>query len=110
MSLGTALAVWGAVLSTALAIAHFWSRWSDRPEIEVKTGWQRRALSREEASDARGTPSEVERDGVLLMEELLVGVTILNRGRRAVQITAVIVESVERDDLNVTLLGGAHPR
>lgn len=101
MSIDTAttIAVYAAGLSTTTALVSFARMIRDRPSIAVQASFSFAAAS--SADDVpKGTPVEMHEPG--LIYECLVHMRIVNRGRRAVQVVAVVVEGVaERNKSNV---------
>jgi hypothetical protein len=95
------IAIYGAAVATAVAISSAVARYRDRPAIQVTGGLVRHTVDPSEAEGLRGTIHEVERGGVRLHEEVLVQLNVVNNGRRAVQITAVVVESAAKNHLNI---------
>lgn len=90
-SLNLVLAVWGAVVSTSLAILHIFQAIREKPRICVEALLVTRAAS--EGQDTHGVLLHVQRGQNLFWEESDVEVTIRNSGHRACQITDIFVES-----------------
>ena len=89
------IALWGAALSTALAILQFANWRRERPKITVEAQLQFGSLSDANRHEVRGTPREVVRDGVAMQEEMLIAFEVINRGGKAVQISAIVIEAIE---------------
>lgn len=88
------IALYGAIVATAVAIfqaaTYFW----DNPRITVTGNFSYSASSGEQQPTIRGTLRHVERDGVRSAEEMLISFTVMNRGRRAVQISSIHCEDL----------------
>jgi hypothetical protein len=98
---GDGIALYGAVVATAVAVFGGWARYRDRPAVRVSGSLIRNSASPSQADDLRGTLHEVERGNVRLCEEVLVGVHVLNSGRRAVQVTAALIETKDANKIGV---------
>jgi hypothetical protein len=94
MALTAWIALWGAFLSTVLAILQIVNHLRDQPRLVVTAEVRYGTLSESEADTARGTPVQVQRGHDVLLEEMLVELKIVNRGRRPIQIVAVVVEDL----------------
>lgn len=97
----TLIALWGAALSTVLAIYQIIQRHQDRPHLIVSADIIYIPLDEAEADDAKGTPVRTRRGNDDLLEEMLVTLTIANRGRRSIQVSAVVVEHLGQDRLSI---------
>lgn len=94
----TALAVYAAGLSTTTALVGFARMIRDRPSVAVHAAFAFASLSQdaEAAATTRGTLVEMHEQG--LMYECTVTLRIVNRGRRAVEVVAVLVEGLSYAD------------
>jgi hypothetical protein len=95
------IALWGAVLSTALAILQFVNWRRDRPKVSVTAAITLSPISDIEDPDTRGTPVTVQHGSDALPEEMLITFTIVNGGGKALQISAVVIESIAGDHVNI---------
>jgi len=95
------IALWGAVLSTALAILQFVNWRRDRPKVSVHAKMRFSPISDVEDPNIRGTPCMVERGADTLPEEMLVEFQIVNGGGKALQVSAIVVESIAGDHIDI---------
>jgi hypothetical protein len=82
------LGLWGASLATALWIIQLIKHFMDKPRILVNADLSFRSTDRE--ADIKGTLVETDHGP----NEILLSVTAANHGRRALQITACLIEYV----------------
>lgn len=84
------LAIWGAVLSTVLAIMNVAKEYRQRPKILIDATMSFRPCSEDE--DTHGVKVKVQRGHDVLLEEALVEFTVRNAGLQPIQISAVYVK------------------
>lgn len=101
MTADTIVAVYGAVVATAVAVGQGFSWWQRRVRVRVEVSIERRALSRDESDTCRGTPVTVVRSGSDFLEEVLIAIRIANVGGAPVQISAIALEHVADDKLSL---------
>ena len=87
-ALQVVLALWGAVLSTVLAIIELLKHFRDKPRIVVSADLSFRAANKE--ADLKGTLIETDHGP----NEVLLAITAANHGKQALQITACLVEEM----------------
>jgi hypothetical protein len=85
MSLVDMVAVWGAVVATAVAVKELWEHFGDRSRIQLEATIM--FLSVNESTPPYGTRFKTE----LGIQEVVVHVVVSNRGRRSAQIVSVFV-------------------
>ncbi|MCK4571043.1 hypothetical protein KAT84_03735 [Candidatus Bipolaricaulota bacterium] len=85
-SLQVVLALWGAILATALGIIELLKHFRDKPRILVSADLSFRAATKE--ADAKGTLIETDHG----LNEVLLALTAANHGKQPIQITACLVE------------------
>lgn len=95
------IALYGAFVATGVAVFQVGTRFRDNPRIAVTASFLYLASSEDEQSTARGTIRQVDRDGVVLAEEMLISFNVVNRGRRAVQISSVYCEELQESAFRV---------
>lgn len=91
MPIQTLVAIYGAVLSTALAVLTLLRFLSERPRITV--GAQRVAKATVETSASHGVLMRVRHGDDVLLEEVDVEITVANAGIQGCQITDVFIET-----------------
>lgn len=89
------IALYGAVVATGVAAFQVVAHFRDNPRITVTASFSCSAASEARQSTTRGTLRRVERGGVVLTEEMLISFNVVNRGRRAVQISSVYCEELQ---------------
>ncbi len=89
------IALYGAVVATGVAVFQVATHFRDNPRITVTAAFSYSASSEDRQSATRGTLRQVERDGVVLTEEMLISFNVVNHGRRAVQISSVYCEELQ---------------
>ncbi|MBA9002066.1 hypothetical protein [Thermomonospora cellulosilytica] len=94
------IALWGAGLSTVVAAYQIGVWRKDKPNLSVSIGIVQEPLAEEEVESARGTPIVVKRGGDDHLTEVLVGIKVANNGRRAIQISAILIEFISGDYVN----------
>jgi hypothetical protein len=87
MTIELILALWGAVISTILAIIKIISFVNDRPRIKVSVDFS--FSTYKEGNEIRGTLMEDEKRGTL---EILLNFTVINSGKKPIQITGIIIK------------------
>lgn len=80
------LALWGAMLATALGIMEFLKHLRDKPRIVVTADLSFRTTNKE--SDMKGTLVETKHGP----NEILLAVAAANHGKQALQVTACLIE------------------
>jgi hypothetical protein len=100
----TAVAVYGAVLATAIAVGQFVAWLRRRIKVGVSSDFVFEGLDAivgvddpSKRDDTRGTPVIVQRGDDELWEQALVLLIVRNEGGAPVQIVAVVVERLTRD-------------
>lgn len=100
--MATWLAAWGAVLSTMLAVLQI-STWRNaRPRLTVTCQPMFKSVN-DNDSDTFGTIVDVKQGGDILKNEMVIEFIVTNHGDKAVQVSAVVIESVDQ-----RLLGTFH--
>jgi hypothetical protein len=97
-----ALAVWGAVLSTVLALRQVIVWWRDRPMITVDVRLSRVALGLD--PEDRDPRSVVVTNEKSLQEGVSLAVGVVNHGERATQVVSVVFEG-SRAETQVVAVG-----
>jgi len=82
------MAAWGAAVATVTAVVNLLVALRQRPSIQVRASLVFGSVSEEEAAEAKGTIVESEHGP----QDVLLEFQIANRGRRALEIVAVVVE------------------
>ncbi len=85
-TIGTVLAIWGALLSTVLGVVELLKHLGDRARILVEADLSFRPTEPEAAT--KGTRVQTKHG----WQEVLLSIRMANRGRRPMQITACVVE------------------
>lgn len=94
------IALYGAVVATAVAVFQAATHFRDNPRITVGAAFTYCSASLDEQQPAaRGTLRHVERNGVRLAEEMFISFTVINHGRRAVQISSIHCEELREAKL-----------
>jgi hypothetical protein len=91
LSIELILAIWGAVVSTILAIFEIAKERRQRPKIKVDATVSFHTCNEEK--ETHGVKVKVQRGDDILVEEALVEITIRNFGLQPIQITAVYIET-----------------
>ena len=91
LSIELILAIWGAVVSTVLAIMQIMKERRERPKVLVDATMSFRSCSEDE--DTHGVKVNVKRGQDVLLEEALVQFIVRNSGLQPIQISAVYVET-----------------
>lgn len=89
------IALYGAVVATGVAAFQVGTHFRDNPRITVTASFSYSAGSEDRQSTTRGTLRRIERDGIVLTEEMLISFNVVNHGRRAVQISSVYCEELQ---------------
>lgn len=93
-------AVYAAGLSTAIALAQGINWQLNKPRLEVSARLAWRPLRQDERESARGTPLVVKRGHDDLLEEVLVSMTVRNRGGKPVQVSSLLIETFSEQKLS----------
>jgi hypothetical protein len=93
----TAIAIYGAVLATVIAIGQGVSSWRKRVRVGVSTTIGFIPIDEDDRDSARGTPVQVTHGRDVLWEEALLRLTVRNQGGVPVQIVAIVIESLRPD-------------
>lgn len=88
------LSIWGALLSTALGILQFIKHNSDKPKISVTANLTYSTCSEEDS--VKGTKVLDDHNS---WHEVLINIGIINRGNKAIQISAVILETENENNI-----------
>jgi hypothetical protein len=94
MTATTWVAIWGASISTSLAALQFLTWFRAKPRLRVECQLQFATALETDQGDTRGTVIPVAHGRDLLNEEVLIALRVINHGERALQIAAVVVESL----------------
>jgi hypothetical protein len=95
------IALYGAVVATGVAVFQVGTRFRDNPRITVTASFSYSASSEDQQSATRGTLRRLERDGIVLNEEMIISFNVVNHGRRAVQISSVYCEELQESIFRV---------
>jgi hypothetical protein len=85
-ALEVAVALWGAILATALGILEILKHFRDKPRVVVSADLSFRATNKD--TDSKGTMIETDHG----TQEVLLAITAANHGKQALQITECLVE------------------
>ncbi|MFF2051155.1 hypothetical protein ACFVU2_06085 [Leifsonia sp. NPDC058194] len=93
----TIIAVYGAVLATAIAVAQGVNALRRRVRVGVSASLHYSQLNASDREASHGTPIRVKRDHDSHWEEVLLHLSVRNEGGVPVQIVAVVIESLKRN-------------
>lgn len=85
------LAIWGAVISTVLAIIAIIKELQQRPKLKIEAELLLRSCQEDE--ETHGVKISVKRGDDILFEEAVVMFTIRNIGLKSIQVNAIFVET-----------------
>ncbi|MFD4325668.1 hypothetical protein ACFWQC_13605 [Nocardioides sp. NPDC058538] len=95
MEAADAIALYGAALASVLAVSQGASAWRQRTRIEVRAHFEY------EVHNTSGTPVLVERGDDTRMERVAVRFTIRNLGGKPVQVSGVLIESLDSSKMTL---------
>jgi hypothetical protein len=101
MELSSWIGIWGGVVSTSLGVLQFINWRHARPRLVVSCAISNEATSLKDDGTTVGKLVHVQRGRDVLSELVTVRVTVVNHGDKALQLAAIVVESLAEERVNV---------
>jgi hypothetical protein len=100
MELSAWIGIWGGVVSTSLGALQFVNWRHARPRLVLASTISNEATSLKDDDTTVGKLVHVQRGQDVLSELVTIKVTVVNHGDKALQLAAVVVESLAGDRIN----------